>query len=220
MTKSSPRMDWLAFLFSAGVIGAAGVWIVQHGLFSPTLAQTDNWTWYIIRASGLMAYVLLTVTTLWGLALSSKLIRNWSPGPLSMVMHSTLSWLALSFAALHALLLMADKYLPYQLTEVLIPFTGPYRPLAVGLGTVSLWVILVVTISFSIKKRIGHRAWKWIHLSSYLAFVLVTVHGLTAGTDASRLGVRLMLVVAVSVVTLLLILRVGRRGSGRKAATA
>ncbi|HYO88669.1 MAG TPA: ferric reductase-like transmembrane domain-containing protein [Candidatus Limnocylindrales bacterium] len=218
MTKASPRTDWLAFLFSVGVIGAAGVWIVQHGLFSPTLAQTDNWTWYVIRASGLMAYVLLTVTTLWGVALSSRLVKNWSPGPLSMVLHSTLSWLALSFAGLHAVLLMADRYLPYQFTEVLIPFTGPYRPLAVGLGTLSLWVILVVTLSFSFKKRLGHRAWKLIHLSSYLAFVLVTVHGLTAGTDASRLGVRLMLVASVSVVTLLLAMRVARRDTPKVAA--
>jgi sulfoxide reductase heme-binding subunit YedZ len=215
MIKASPRMDRLAFLFSVVVIGAAALWIVQHGLFSPALAQSDNWTWYIIRASGLLAFILLTVSTLWGLALSSRLFKNWSPGPLSMVLHSTLSWMALSFGALHALLLMADKYVPYTITEILVPFAGPYRPLAVGLGTLAFWVILVVTLSFSFKKRLGHRVWKWIHLTSYLAFVLVTVHGLTAGTDASRLGVRLMLVASVTVVTLLLAVRVARRGPTR-----
>jgi predicted ferric reductase len=208
-------MDRLAFLFSAIVIGAAAFWIVQHGLFSPALVQSDNWTWYIIRASGLLAYILLTVSTLWGLALSSRLFKNWSPGPLSMVLHSTLSWMAVSFGALHALLLVADKYVPYTITDVLIPFAGPYRPLAVGLGTLAFWIILVVTLSFSFKKRLSHRVWKWIHLTSYLAFVLVTVHGLTAGTDASRLGVRLMLMASVTVVTLLLAVRVARRGPTR-----
>lgn len=211
MIKPSPWMDRLAFAFSAVVIGVAAYWIVQNGLFSPALAQSDNWTWYVIRASGLTSYILLTVSMLWGLALSSKVFKNWSPGPLSMVLHSGLSWIALAFAALHALLLMADKYVPYQLTEVLIPFTGPYRPLAVGLGTIAFWVILVVTLSFSMKKRIGHRVWKWIHFTSYLAFVLVTVHGLTAGTDASRLGVRLVLVASVVLVSGFLFVRVARR---------
>ncbi|MBL8145967.1 MAG: ferric reductase-like transmembrane domain-containing protein [Anaerolineae bacterium] len=211
MIKPSPWMDRLAFLFSVIVIGAAATWIIQNGLFSPALSQSDNWAWYVIRASGLTAYILLTVSILWGMALSSKIFKNWSPGPLSMVLHSGLSWIALAFAALHALLLIVDKYVPYQLSEILIPFIGPYRPLAVGLGTIAFWVVLVVTLSFSLKKRIGHRVWKWIHFTSYLAFVMVTVHGLTAGTDASRLGVRLMLVAAVALVSAFVFVRVARR---------
>ena len=93
-------------------------------------------------------------------------------------------------------------------------------PLAVGVGTLAFWIILVVTLSFSAKKRLGHRTWKLIDYASYLAFVLVTVHGLTAGTDAARLGVRLLLVASVVLVTGLLMVRIARRDRSAKARAA
>ncbi|RDJ93895.1 hypothetical protein B4Q13_18750, partial [Lacticaseibacillus rhamnosus] len=72
----------------------------------------------------------------------------------------------------HALLLLVDKYFAYTIADVLVPFIGPYRPLAVGLGTLSLWVMLAVSASFWIKDRLGHRNWWWLHLTSYVTFGL------------------------------------------------
>jgi DMSO/TMAO reductase YedYZ heme-binding membrane subunit len=130
-----------------------------------------------------------------------------------MLMHASLSWLAVGFGLVHGLLLMRDDYFTYRLTDVLIPFTGPYRPLAVGLGILSFWIAFVVTISFSMRKQLGNRVWKTLHLSSYLMFGMVTIHGLLAGSDGGRLGFRMMLGLSMLSVISLLIYRTMKKSS-------
>ncbi len=107
-----------------------------------------------------------------------------------MVIHTTISWLSLLFGAAHGLLLLFDSYFSYRIPDVLIPFTGPYRPLATGLGTVGFWIIFLVTPSFALRKRLfSHRAWKTLHYTSYAAFILVTVHGLAGGLGLLAVGI-------------------------------
>ena len=65
------------------------------------------------------------------------MVKDWSPGVVSMLMHSTLSWLAVVIELGHGLLLLVDQYFRYNVADVFIPFVGPYRPLAVGLGVPS-----------------------------------------------------------------------------------
>jgi len=210
MVKPSRLLDTAALLFSVIVLILALVGLGQTRMFSLALDQDQNLTWHLIRSAGITAYILLTISVIWGLALSSRLIKDWSPGMLSMLMHSTISWLALALGLIHALLLMVDKYFSYQISDIFVPFTGPYRPLAVGLGTLAFWILLVVTLSFSAKRLIGHHIWKFIHFGSYIAFALITAHGLLAGTDAEHLGFRLLLTAGVIVVVLLLGMRLGR----------
>ena len=124
-----------------------------------------------------------------------------------------MSWLALILGFTHALLLLGDTYFSYTLSDILVPFTGPYRPLAVGLRDAGILATLVVTLSFQIKRRIGHRAWKWIHMTSYGAFGMVTLHGLTGGTDSELFGFRLLIGGGVLLVVLLLGIRMGKAQS-------
>ena len=208
MVKPAKWMDLLALVFSLIVIGGASVWMIQSGIFSAaSLSANANAVWYVIRSAGIAAYVLLLLSMVWGLFISGQYVKNWSPGPLSLMMHSTVSSLALILGFAHALLLMADSYFSFTLSDILVPFTGPYRVMAVGLGTLAFWVILVVTVSFPFKRKIGHKAWLWIHMSSYIAFALVTLHGLTAGTDGTLLGFRIMMAISVVAVVLLMIVR-------------
>ncbi len=208
MVKAARWMDAFSLLFSVAIVVGSVLLLVRSGTLSTSLAQDWNPTWHLIRAMGVTAYILVTISVLWGLALSSRVFRDWSPGVLSVLLHTTVSWLGVVFGLGHGLLLMMDNYFRYHLTDVLIPFTGPYRPLAVGLGTLTFWIALVVSLSFAVKKRLGHRAWKTLHLSSYGAFVMATAHGLLAGTDASRPGFRLLLLASVVLVTGLLAYRV------------
>lgn len=221
MTRSSRFMDLLSFAFSLSVVLIAAIWLWQSGILTVSLAQQENIIWYFIRSAGVTAYILLTISVVWGLALSSRVVKDWSPGALSMLLHSTVSWLGLTFALMHALLLLFDRYLSYQIADVLIPFTGPYRPLAVGLGTLAFWIMVVVTPSFALKKRLlGHRAWKLLHYASYAAFALVTIHGLAAGTDSGHTGFRLLIGISVLMSVILLGYRLGaRRQTGSKRAS-
>lgn len=199
MAKESRWMDRLSLLFSLVVVG------VVFAVISRTMMSSGSvGTWQLIRAAGIAAYIMLTLSMAWGLAVSSRVIKDWSPGVLSMLLHSTLSWLAVVFSLGHALLLLVDSYFKYTLSDILIPFTGPYRPLAVGLGTLACWLAFAVAISFALKDRMGHRAWKLLHFTSYGLFGMVTLHVLMAGSDGARLGIRVLLGICVALVVGLL----------------
>jgi methionine sulfoxide reductase heme-binding subunit len=190
MSKFHRFLDIAVFVVSLALVGATAYWILQNNVLSVSLLQSDNPTWYLIRSAGMAAYALLTVSMVWGLFLSSRVIKDWSPGPVSLLLHSTLSWLALVFGLGHALILMLDHYFRYRLSDIFVPFTGPYRPLAVGLGTLAFWFSLVITLSFPLKRFISHRVWHILHFSSYITFVMATAHGLMAGTDIDQPGFR------------------------------
>jgi predicted ferric reductase len=218
MQNESHWMDSTSLVFSLFVIALAGVWVVHTGTLETSLTASNNATWYLIRSFGITSYIMLTLSVMWGLALSSAAVKNWSPGPLTMLIHSTISWLSLAFGMVHGLLLMVDKYFTYKITDVLIPFAGPYRPLAVGLGTTAFWILVIVTPSFALKKRLfSYRAWKTLHYMSYVAFLLVTAHALTAGTDAKNIGFRLLLGLSLVLTVILLGYRIGiKQAAGSK----
>ena len=52
--------------------------------------------------------------------------------------------------------------------------------------------MLIVVISFSLRGQIGQKRWRALHYLSFLVYGLATVHGLTAGTDSSKLSMQLM----------------------------
>lgn len=208
--KSTARLDFIILLASFIVIALSAVWMVSTGVFSVTLAEDTKLAWHLVRSSGIVAYVLLLGSTLWGLFISAQFVKDWSPGVVSLTLHSTISWLALVLGLIHALLLLFDEYFAYTLGDLFVPFMGPYRPEAVGLGTLAFWIIILVTLSFPFKKRLGHALWKKLHLASYAAFGLVSLHGLFAGTEGTNIGLRLLIGVGVLLVVLLLGIRMGK----------
>ncbi|MEO0562656.1 MAG: hypothetical protein AAF125_11100, partial [Chloroflexota bacterium] len=79
--------------------------------------------------------------------------------------------------------------------------------------TMALWLLFALSISFPFKKLTGQKAWRWLHLTSYLAFGMVSVHAIAAGTDAEQIGFRVMVGTGVAAVVLLLGMRLGRAGT-------
>jgi len=208
--KSTKRIDFIILIASLIIIVLSLVWMMNTGVFSVSLTEDTKLAWHLTRSSGIVAYVLLMGSTLWGLFISAQFVKDWSPGVVSMTIHSTISWLALVLGLVHALLLLFDNYFTYTLGDLFVPFTGPYRPEAVGLGTLAFWVIVVVTLSFPFKKRLGHANWKLLHYASYVAFGLVSLHGLFAGTEGSHLGLQLLVGIGIVLVVLLLGIRMGK----------
>lgn len=209
-SKSTRNTDLLVLVASLIVIGLSAAWMINSGIANFSLASDQKLSWHLVRSSGIVAYVLLLASTIWGLLLSSQSVKEWSPGPVSLTLHSTISWLALLLGLGHGLLLLFDKYFTYTLGDILVPFTGPYRPEVVGLGTLAFWLLVAISVSFPLKKRIGQVNWKRLHYASYAAFGLVSIHGLFAGTDGTHLGFRLLVGGGVLLVILLLGIRVGK----------
>src|SRR5579859_4454942 len=153
-------VDNLLLLVILLVSAGALIYDIHTGLFSVSLTNDQQWSWHLVRAAGLTAYALVGVSTVWGLFLASRLIKDWAPGPMSLLLHASTSWMAVVMAFVHVGLLLWDHYYKYSLADLLVPFVGPYRPFAVGLGTLAAWLILAITISFSLRKLIGQRNWR------------------------------------------------------------
>ncbi|MCA9980301.1 MAG: hypothetical protein KDD89_05700 [Anaerolineales bacterium] len=165
---------------------ALGQWLA---LFAPYGEQT---AWFLTRSTALMAYLFLSASTAWGILLSTKIIKEAVPPPVALEMHNTLSWLALGFTAVHAFLLLFDTYFTYTIADLLIPFIGPYEPLWVGLGTISLYLMLFINLSFYLRKQLGQQLWRLMHYSTFLLYIGATVHGFMAGSDSGLTGMRLL----------------------------
>lgn len=161
--------------------------------------------WYLTRAAGLMGYFLIWLSTAWGLVVSSKILDPVMERAFTYDFHEYLSWLGLAFIATHVIVLMADKYLPYTIWQVLIPCLSPYRPLWVGIGIVAFYLSLLVTATFYLKKYIGMDLFRKTHYLSLVAYFGATLHGLFAGTD-SVLPIANLLYKGTFLVTLFLIM--------------
>ncbi len=210
MVKSTKWTDGIVMVLSLIVIGLSIWWMAQNGVFNLVLNKDARLTWHLERSAGIVAYILLLASMVWGLFISGHFVKNWSPGPVSLTMHSTISWLALLLGMGHGLLLMFDKYFTYTLADIFVPFKGPYRPEVVALGTLAFWLIVIVTLSFPLKKHIGHKTWRRVHYASYAAFGLVSAHGLLAGTDGTRIGFQLLIGIGLVAVVLLLAMRISQ----------
>ncbi|HEU5015071.1 MAG TPA: hypothetical protein VFT66_21290 [Roseiflexaceae bacterium] len=141
--------------------------------------------WYLSRASAFVAYGLLWLSMMMGLLMTNKLARTWPGVAAALDMHQHVSLLALLFAAFHALILLGDQYIGYTLPQLLVPFASSvYRPLAVGLGQVALYVMALISLSFYLRRWLGNRAWRAIHALSFAIFVMALAHGLLSGSDS------------------------------------
>jgi predicted ferric reductase len=182
----------------------SGAWVRQNlsWLFA---ADTVQVWWYVTRAAGIIAYLLLWLSTAWGLAVPAKMLDGLLERWATFDFHQFISLLAIGFLGLHIGVLALDRYLPYSGLQILVPFLSPYRPLWVGIGVISFYLILLVTITYYVRTRIGMRAFRAIHLLSFLAYLGATLHGLYSGTDSPLVAMQLLYEVTGLVVIFLTI---------------
>jgi predicted ferric reductase len=139
--------------------------------------------------------------------LSSKIVQEAVPAALALALHNVLAWLAVALAGLHAFVLLFDGYYVYRFADVLLPFVGPYRPLWVGLGSIGFYLALLTSASFRWRQWLGPKRWRALHSLTFVAYALVTVHGLTAGTDSRGPGMKAVYICSSLLVLFLTIYR-------------
>ncbi len=166
------------------ILGYSPIALIGQALDGLLAASSVQAMWYVTRAAGILSYLLLWLSTVWGLAVSNKILDPLLHRAFTYDFHQFLSLLAIGFIFLHVGVLLADKYLPFSVAQILVPFVAPYRPVWVGIGTIGLYLILLVSITFYIRRWIGQKTFRLIHLVSYIAFIAAALHGLFAGTDS------------------------------------
>ncbi len=185
-------------------------------LHAAAQAATDLPTqWLLARASGILAYVMLTLAVVAGLTLRTRLFGRAVSPALVTAVHRTLSSVGLSAVVAHALLIGLDSEVDVPLVSLVVPGLSGYRPLATGLGVVALELWLLIQVSFRLRRRIGVKRWRALHMATFPTWGLAAAHGVFAGTDSSVPWMQHAYAWSIAAVLFLVVIRIGSRAAPR-----
>jgi methionine sulfoxide reductase heme-binding subunit len=145
----------------------------------------DQFYWVLARVAGLSSYAALAIALVSGIALRTAVL-DWLGSNRSLrALHEYTTVLWMPLAAVHLLSLLLDKTARIGLLDLVVPFHSSYGTLGIGLGALSVDILLIVTVSAYFKRQMRNALWQWLHRLSYLAFALMFFHSVLSGTDFS-----------------------------------
>lgn len=142
--------------------------------------------WYLARSTGIVSWVLVAAAVILGLLMSTRLTHGRPTAKWLLDLHRYVGGTSVAFVIIHLAGLVADNYSHFGPADLFVPFANAWKPLPVALGVVAMYLLAAVELSSLAMKRMPRRWWRWIHLSSFAVFWLATIHGITAGTDATN----------------------------------
>jgi len=157
-----------------------------------TTANTSSnlWPWYITRASGLVAYVLLFLLVVSGIGIKT----SWT----FKFVSPTFAWLN------HRYLGIALKF---TILDVFVPFFSSYKPIFLSLGIIGFYLLIAVIISSIFTISRFPKAWRLLHYLPFPLFVILFIHGYFIGTDTKLLVIKLIYLITGGVVAFLSLYR-------------
>lgn len=183
MRLSGPRL--------AALVAAVGLLIVlaTDQIVPPsTPRQAELRIWLVGRATGITAYLLLTLQVVLGLVLSHPTNQSvWKLSKRFFPWHENAWVFVLAFLAAHVVSLVADPYAGVGIGGALIPGLSSYRSPAIALGTLALYALLATGLTARYTRLLPAGLWLSLHRLALVVFGLSWMHGLLAGTDAGAL---------------------------------
>jgi DMSO/TMAO reductase YedYZ heme-binding membrane subunit len=176
--------------------------------------------WYLSRSSGIVALVLLVATVVWGILLSTRVLKPHDRPAWLLDLHKWLGGSALVMTVLHMLGLYLDGYIDYGFTELLVPGTSTYRPLAVAFGVLSFYVLVAVQVTSYFRNRLSKRMWRSVHMLSYGLVWGAAIHAGTAGTDVVNRAYQVLALVLTVIAVSATVVRVLMPARARSATAA
>lgn len=152
--------------------------------------------WYLARAAGMAALIAFTVSTVLGALASGRARpRTWSAIDRRFLMqmaHRSAAITGLLALTAHVAILVADHFVDVSVSGALVPFTAGYAPVALGLGTLGTYAIVLTAVTGAARGRLAAsaraaRTWRSVHLMAYAGWALSMGHGLLAGTDTATI---------------------------------
>lgn len=183
--------------------------------FAAAAASELPTQWLLARASGILAYLLLTLAVVAGLTLRTRLLGRAVSPAIVTATHRTLSLVGLSAVFVHALLIGLDSQVDVPLVSLLVPGLAGYRPLATSLGVVAMELWLLIHLSFRLRRRIGVGRWRALHMATFPTWGIAAAHGVFAGTDSSQGWMQQLYAVSIATVLFLVVIRTGSRAAAR-----
>ena len=147
------------------------------------IVQAIPWAWYFARAGGLMAFLLLYFSIFFGLAIRLPILKKIiAPGD-SFSLHQTLSVQAFIFVLLHGLFFLGDIYLNFGFKEIFVPFASTYEPQLVAMGSIGMYLMLLLILTSYFRRFISYRAWRAVHFLNIALYGAGFFHAYYLGTD-------------------------------------
>lgn len=176
----------------------------MNNLISSFSDVFDVWT--TTRAAGLAAYILLFFSMAFGILQGYP---NLSPKTKANLytLHESTSWYGMLVAILHGFVLLYDNYVGYSISEILVPFTESDASLWNGLGTIALYLMLLLIVTSDLRNKINKKVWKAIHFLSIGSFAAALLHGIMIGTDTKYFHVQMLYWGTGLVIVLLALIR-------------
>jgi methionine sulfoxide reductase heme-binding subunit len=168
-------------------------------MIAATLTHSKE-VWYLMRASGLVALVLLTLTMVAGVVNVRRFATTRWPRAVMALLHRNVALLAVVFLAVHVVTAAVDTYVAVGWLAAVLPFTSQWDRLWVGLGTASVDIMIAVVVTSLLRARLTHRVWRAVHWLAYASWPLALIHGFAAGTDSGTGWARAVYVGAVAAV--------------------
>lgn len=158
-----------------------------------TKRTKSSWSWYLTRASGLVAAVSLVILMLSGIGQVTGVTFKFLEPLTAWATHRALGIAFCVSIFLHIFTLLFDHFIHFNIFHLFIPWLSDYKPvtifglklgsLYIALGVLALYGSVIVVISSLLWVDKKPYIWKIIHLLSYAVMLMVFVHALYLGTD-------------------------------------
>jgi len=177
----------------------------------------NKWAWYLGRASGILAFILLTGVVSFGLIISSRAFMKVVPGATAYEAHRFVAWLALGTVIFHFSTFFFDDFLKMRVVEALVPFAmfrelttpaGFSLGMAVAFGTIAFYGILILVFTSQWRSKMSPKLWRALHYLSFAAYLLFVLHSFMAGTDSQEWWMKALYATSLSLVSLLVLVRI------------
>lgn len=153
-----------------------------------------SWPWYVIRAAGFVAAGLLVLLVLSGIGQVTGIIYRFMEPVKVWAVHKALGIALCAAIAVHVGFLLVDHFVPFSLTQILVPFASHYNngtklaglPLggiAVTLGILAMYGVAIIVASSLGWINTKPRTWRTLHYISYAVAFFIFLHALYLGTD-------------------------------------
>lgn len=148
--------------------------------------------WLLTRSAGVGAYLMLYLAVAWGLLATTSLVTKRVSKRSSTAFHGFVASAGLFLLALHLTGLLLDRFVRFDLLDLVIPFHSSFRPFALTLGIVAMFATVIVLASSWTRKLLRPTLWRSIHLLAVPTFAMALLHGLLAGSDSARPGMTIL----------------------------
>ncbi len=151
---------------------------------------TEDRLLWLARMIGIVGFALLVWSGISGVIMASKTagvlsrrfpkVQAWLKGSRLLSRHRLISLIGAGLFLLHPIpmLFAPNTTGNLSLSQVLIPFTAQKQTLVTGLGTLTFWTLLVVTLTALPIKKLPRPTWRAFHYGVYLFLVLGLAHSL------------------------------------------